>query len=356
MNDLQNVTQGIVISFLSNLEFSSLKRVNNFVHMWNNYDGILVTFSDQEIIDKYILESILLQAHKSKTEFVEYLKSQQEILVKDCVIAYVDILGFKELIENAGNDENKLNQLLNHLNSAYRSAYTRLEDRQSISKRYTFETVNQTRIYTDNIICVKELSPWPSDGEPEIGHLLEHIAHYQLDLALNGHFSRGILVTDKAYCDEKIIFGNSFIHFDEYEKQIKYPRVILDDDTVARVKVYLTWYSRPEICPFKDDLLIDQDKKWFINYLIILKMFNDDLMACKTGKGYYPEAINELKKHRDKVLKNIKLFRHSYDGVFEKYVWLANYHNYFCRNYFALDTALLIEDEDLKEHQFSPII
>ena len=46
----------------------------------------------------------------------------------------------------------------------------------------------------------------------------------------------------------------------------------------------------------------------------------------------YSEIEKELMIHKNKIIEQLELYQ-KIDRVFEKYIWIANYHNYYCNNF-----------------------
>lgn len=75
-------------------------------------------------------------------------------------------------------------------------------------------------------------------------------------------------------------------------------------------------YYVVENSPQNRDLLIDSDGEWFVNYL-------------EAAIGEDEEKTTAiLKRHKEVVEVKLNEFSKEY-RILQKYLWVANYHNYF---------------------------
>lgn len=122
--------------------------------------------------------------------------------------------------------------------------------------------------------------------------------------------------------------------------------VILGQTAKELVDQHITYYA-DESAPQLQDILVNNDGHYFINYLskCIIDGFEERVLN-----------INFLETHRDRI--NEALIKNADDPkVFSKFIWLASYHNYFCdsvidhNNY----SDKLKVDNDLYEIKFRRI-
>lgn len=52
-----------------------------------------------------------------------------------------------------------------------------------------------------------------------------------------------------------------------------------------------------------------------------------------------PESIELMSKHKENIENNIQIALDA--SVKEKYIWLANYHNFFCQKFFEEDSLII---------------
>ena len=134
------------------------------------------------------------------------------------------------------------------------------------------------KVYTDNMIVGY---PIKDDGEEELNEILDNVSEYQFNLALEGLFVRGGVSVGDFYINEDIVFGPALLDAHNVESNLAcYPRIVLDDKTVSRLQKYINNY---DIAPQKNKILIDNDGKWFLNYLntILNVIISMSLKKCR---------------------------------------------------------------------------
>ncbi len=248
-----------------------------------------------------------------------YKDKHGNLLFRKSFCAYIDILGFSEKIVK--NDLDFFSLYLNTL----KKELAHIEDAHDLSGKEGFKSF-ELKIFTDNFVFGH---PWYDDfGESELGNIFEVLSHIQFTFVKSNIFIRGAISISDLYMDENIVLGPALI--DSYklesEKSIN-PRIILSPEVVDIVKGHIKYYMDHNSSPQSKEYLIDIDGYHFVNYLFILFYDSD-----------YPEdiIIEELKKHRDPIIVNLKLHQKNFK-LFSKYAWSANYHNYFCDEFISIN-------------------
>lgn len=256
-----------------------------------------------------------------------YVSDDGPPTLRRSVFAFIDILGYRELIKESERtgEQQKLLQRLHHALS---------ENRVWLEKRYpglcylTFELPRQSFIlkaFTDNIVI-----GWPIKGDPkfELGSAFEKLAIFQFTMALEGFFIRGALSVGDAYIDEIAVLGEALIEAHKGESEdARDPRIILTDSSKGVVKENLKDFGHPRVAPEARKLLCDSDGQWFIDYLESILMAKNDIDALH----------DEFMIHKTSVEDKLKKYGNN-PKVFSKYAWVASYHNFFCdchRSYFS---------------------
>ncbi len=244
-----------------------------------------------------------------------YKGKNGKLLFKKSFCAYIDILGFSEKIMK--NDLKFFSLYLNTLQKELQY----IENTHDLSGKQGFKSF-ELKIFTDNFVFGH---PWFDQfGESELGNIFEVLSHIQFTFAKENIFIRGAISISELYMDENIVLGPALIEAYklESEKAIN-PRILLSKEVVEIVNKHINYYAQHQSSPQSKQYLIDIDGYHFINYLFIL--FYDH---------NYPDKviIEELQKHKQPVLENLKLHENNFK-LFEKYSWIAKYHNYFCDNF-----------------------
>ena len=169
------------------------------------------------------------------------------------IVCAIDILGFSQMIAESCKDGSG-NQLLREIN------YLINKNKQCIiPNKYS---QGKIKIFTDNMVVAY---PIKGNGEAELDEILENVAEYQFNLALEGLFVRGGISVGDFYINEDIVFGPALLDAHAAESQIAcYPRIVLDEKTVKKLQGYI---NCSDTVPQKNKILIDNDGQWFINYL-----------------------------------------------------------------------------------------
>jgi hypothetical protein len=162
--------------------------------------------------------------------------------------------------------------------------------------------------------------------------MFTEVSFLQLAFANMGFFSRGAIAKAGFFADPDPELG--FIHGPALERAValeksraEYPRVILDEATIAAVHEAAASESDGPNPGWSRQLVRDGDGEVFVNYLI------------EVFEGVIDEVIEPaafLALHKDHIEGNLR----RYDGVRrveEKYRWLAGYHNYFISTFSGAD-------------------
>lgn len=257
----------------------------------------------------------------------EYDKDNPRLV--NSIVCAIDILGFSQMISDSSKDGYG-NTLLKEIN------YLINKNKQCIvPNKYS---KGKIKIFTDNMVVGY---PIKDDGEQELDEILDNVSEYQFNLSLEGLFVRGGISLGDFYINEDIVFGPALLDAHNTESKLAcYPRIVLDENTVRKVKKYMNYY---EIAPHKNKILIDNDGQWFLNYL-------------NTIFRYYRECNNEyefervqhelLIRHKIKIKEQLEIHREN-TRVWDKYVWIANYHNCFCDLHFPYEKNLKISRKEL---------
>lgn len=236
-------------------------------------------------------------------------------------VCFIDILGFSNMINEACKSNTGNDLLLNIYNSINNSI-------QYIKP--SSHGVGNIKIFTDNIVIG---IPIYQDGESELGQILSGFSSYQLSLALDGFFVRGGITVGDYYSNKYISYGPSLIEAHNLENCLAdTPRIVLSDSAKQLVRKHINYYADPIInAPQVNYIYKDIDGEWFINYLAAIDV-NEN-----------PYAYNLVKKHKDVIEASLVKYQ-GVPRVYKKYVWAAQYHNFFCSEYFRKHFELQIEN------------
>lgn len=355
-----HVKKSIVNEVLQNYGYHASKNFptdKQYIHYHNFVLQKIVTVPNKDDFSQLFLESIQNQATILNHDLLS-LTDFTPIQVKNTVVGFVDLLGFSQKMNELDQNEKELNEYLNEFNKILKEALDFVGCDHPSRFRRIPKRMNHIKVFSDSIHFINELVLNNSFDHPldkiDLGDLLNNInliSQYQLMLAINGLFTRGAIVIGKTYSDHKITFGKPLVDAYKLESEIaEYPLIMLDTPVVDIINRNLFWKSSDTIT---DSILICSDtcsdSKWFINYLYDLKRYEDDINYTEDENGTYVMnqthitfVINLLDKHKANIMQNLDKFKNT--KIVTKYLWLAEYHNYFCKTYFEDVENLLISD------------
>lgn len=191
-----------------------------------------------------------------------------------------------------------------------------------VSLRRTFrdflgeDSLWPSALLSDSLIVASPIEGPITDDARGLNELLIQAAILQVQLAGGSFFARGALTIGDLHIHNGMVFGPALVTAYRFErKRAINPRVVLDEKARDILKDDLEGYSDVADSPQGGLLLLDQDGVAFVDYLGIVL---DEL-----------EPEDELQLHKDAIVR--KLAEHTKDSrIWEKYRWVAEYHNHFC--------------------------
>ena len=221
------------------------------------------------------------------------------------VVAYLDILGYRRIIEEAfkdgrGDDE------LRKLRNAWDKSYTARFRREATSSRPA------ARFFTDNVVIADSLH-WQTDLSG-LQIFLMDVAALQWELIENGYFLRGAVEIGDLYMDNEVVFGPALLNaYDAEAKTAKWPRVVLAKRASQCAQEALD-------AGLHLPLVGDADGRLSVDYL-------EDRVFIAGGDDRPFDEI--VVKHKEIVQQQLERFRNEPD-IWMKYYWVGQYHNAFC--------------------------
>jgi hypothetical protein len=220
-----------------------------------------------------------------------FLTRRREPKLVRCAVLFLDLLGVRDMSRASPREAQK----------------TLIALERSVSGMYRDyldpDSPLPAAFFSDALVLA---SPIGADGDEvsAVAELVSHAAWLQLNLLAADFFVRGGLSVGLFHIRDGLLFGPALVEAYELEsRDAVNPRVVLSKAAEQAV-------TRPN-----NLLLCDGDGWTFINYLHLLFDQLDD-----------PAIV--LGTHRDHVVD--RLHRHRSDKrVWEKYRWVAEYHNAF---------------------------
>ena len=271
-----------------------------------------------------------------------YTDEKGQPVLRQSVVAFVDILGYRNLVTTAfadGSGEALLKELHESLSSALKSLNELDEEHNPIFDAFpNLPDRFRTQSFTDNLVIGY---PIYRDGEIELGDVISKLSFFQLELAMNGFFVRGAISVGDLFIDDVTVIGPGLIEAYAGESQYaRDPRVILTESAREAVAQHMGYYGNPKLSPQEGVLLKDADGQYFLDYLQTL------WIAGSEHGPFYDELI----KHKQSI--EHRLVKHqSSPPIWAKYAWSAKYHNYFCDRYSEFDEQHKI---DVSSYEAAP--
>lgn len=251
-------------------------------------------------------------------------KNQESLpsLIKSFTV-FLDLLGFSEEIIS----KSKSGEGSEHLMDIYKAF-------NSASSILDGHSVWEKKIFSDNILLGSPISDPHIHPESLFGSLITGIMHFQLKLTLKGYFVRGGWCVGELFVDDNMIYGKALIQAVSLEKEANYPRIILSKEVENICNSHINFYNPQIESPQNSHLLKDEEGNYFINYLY----------------GLYPEdpyedidsSFTNLLLHKSNIISNLIKFEGNIK-IYDKYLWVAHYHNYFCLEFMPKNDNLIIE-------------
>ena len=229
------------------------------------------------------------------------------------IIAFVDILGFRNLVDESVED-----------NYTYLRIHNALVNFRKLKKEKEDEFYDKdvkVTTFSDSLVI-----SYPLDFVGGLFHILYDLTYLQLQLLQEGVFVRGGITIGKLRHVQNEIFGPAMNEAYKLESESAvYPRIIISesiinkgiDNTYERTNdIALDKYSwKCESKEVYEFLKKDRDGWYSLDFLRIL----DEIDTTE-------EYIRALKRIRSYIAKSILIHRND-EHILEKYIWVAEYFN-----------------------------
>jgi hypothetical protein len=171
--------------------------------------------------------------------------------------------------------------------------------------------------FTDNIVLGY---PTLFFGQEELDQAFHELCRFQMRLVIAGFFVRGGISVGDLYMDDTVVYGYSLLEaYSAENNEAIVPRIILAESAEKAVKEDLDFYARKDDeTPHVQYISKDVDGKFYVDYL----------QAVFTATEYF-SGEKDVKTHKEKIECQLKKNKAN-KRIYDKYVWVAKYHNKFC--------------------------
>ncbi|MGZ8932948.1 MAG: hypothetical protein ACXW06_06690 [Halobacteriota archaeon] len=227
-----------------------------------------------------------------------YINSDGQRELRKSIIAFIDILGFKELVRNA-KKEGKSQEVFLNFHQALSTWFNRIDSLHNTIFEMPFiggkKDKYKIRIFTDCILIGCPISKSGRsynfiEGCDEFFEMLSTLYLLQAEMVNEGYFVPGTIAVDELYMDDVIIYGNGAIEAYEAEtEQAKYPRIILIKSSKSVLAEINKGFEDQQRDNYINNFFYkDRDGQFFLNYL----------ESIKIGEHDY-QFVDQLEKHKE---------------------------------------------------------
>lgn len=222
------------------------------------------------------------------------------------VIAFIDILGFKEHIEKTLVDESHakaLHNILAYLNNIKVDNYNGDFPENDTSGR-------EVSVFSDSIVI-----SYPLTYTSAVFYLLLDVIHIQLDMLANGILLRGGITVGDLYHRSGVVYGPAMNEAYKLEsKNAIYPRVVVDEKILEEGAKNGFHSPKEELDYILSLLNIDEDKQLIVDFLRQWQEVDDT--------DIYHELLGTTK---DLIINEID--EQTSPNILSKYLWLKRYYH-----------------------------
>lgn len=271
--------------------------------------------------------------------------------LENTLVAYSDILGFKNYIIEDLEKPNYQDFFTKKIVQLNKTLYNQHKQLLKNIGKYS----GKVAIFSDNIFIRVPIIPELSHMH-QIFNPIKIMAIYQSMLAINGFFIRGGICAGDSYYDGDLMIGPAIINAVTLEQTVAiYPRIIIES-------TLFDTYIKPKLDDKTDlynnrlnhYLIKDTEGNWFINYLYYLfehmmeiSGFNDEYIDNNKIEEAKSVFNKDITIHKNVIEFNINKYEKEKD-ILSKFLWLSEYHNFFCNTYFDSEMAkelMIIEEK-----------
>lgn len=227
------------------------------------------------------------------------MQNNDEVL-EDHYIAYIDILGYEKQLQSADNQY-----------SFYKQIERAFKDAMKIAGQHEFSGIREVnyRIFSDNIVL-----SIPIAKQNSFAAICQFSWAIQCSFIMNGFLVRGGISSGLFLQNNEFVFGKGLINAYKLESQNSiYPRIVIDRKLLENFP-----YHYHQIMLMNQDF----DGYYFIHYL---KHPGNQNVVIRDGESLHLQNTDLFKKHKEIIENGIQKEKDT--RIIQKLLWCANYHN-----------------------------
>lgn len=255
-------------------------------------------------------------------------------MYKKSIVTFIDILGFKDLVNKSSNSTKVLNIINATLmrfkslekSESWTSDLIEIEEDAQRKGLDGFDISKKTNCtcFSDSIVISIEIE---NDLNEVFSTLIANLSRIGAQLLKEGILIRGGIDLSEIYHSNGIVFGKGLINAYELEtKAAKYPRIILTKNLVSELNYPLLVKNKRY--PYHQYLDRFEDGCVGIHQLIFYQVHQNSSTISKK------QIVEDLKKSKDIIIHGLDSNLET-PYIFAKYKWLKNQY----------DKLIILEDK-----------
>jgi hypothetical protein len=252
----------------------------------------------------------------------------------NCIVAFLDILGFKEHVKKYINPEDTQDmEILEKIKSCLNDSFKIIEQEENKHNKLL-----RIKIFSDcTCASIPEMLCLPNEAS-SLCLLITWVVSYNFNLIRRDIYPRGGISFGYHYEDENIIFSDGLIKAHKLENEIAiYPRTILDEELVHRLKwLWMDQRDTIELFGTNKKIITDEEGIAFINPFNLVQStdkwtYKNIKKQFKIEKDFRDYLLTIDNNYNNEILKNlenkIEKFKND-ERILIKYLWLKDLLNW----------------------------
>lgn len=243
------------------------------------------------------------------------------------IVAFIDILGFKEIVKTSEYDSSKIEFLYTALNflknweipENWNLKYVEIEEDAQLKdiKNFDISHKTNTTTFSDSIVVSVKVE---ENVNEMVSTLISNLAYIGANLLEKGILFRGALTIGNIVHEENgIVFGQALIDAYQLEtKSARYPRIILSNKLIKELNYPIE--TKQNLYPYHQYINRFNDGCVGFHQMIYYQVHQN---SSEMSSDILKQSLNKV---RETIIKGLD---NSFENpeVYEKYNWLKNQYN-----------------------------
>lgn len=249
-------------------------------------------------------------------------KLVEKINYDDCIVAFIDLLGFSKKIENSNKKESI--ELIRNLEWIMEKIVNPSHPSKIKAS------------YFSDCICLSQVLPKndSQDYLDSIFHFLLGLIHIQGELIFQGEIVRGGVSIDRHYSSDRLIFSKGLLRSYSIESKKAVNPVIMLDDSVYE-KLIKIHSKKPGGYLNQNHYLSKVNSLLSLSVQLPSGEHVLNYLSFWREVDHHSNIIPYFMKHKELIERGAKE-QAKEKTILEKYRWMAKYHNYYLLKVYEL--------------------